>query len=154
SLRITPTQNFDFEAPVDADHDNVYRFQVGIPFQGSTGTAAVAITVTDVLDGITATGTAIEGEAINQFFGVPLSAIPDVTGDGKPELGVSLQYGPGSASAYVVGSEFFSAMPGTRLSVANLGNTGAKFSQTPSPTSRRANFLSAQPAATGVDLLY
>ncbi len=84
------------------------------------------------------------------MFGAPLSLIPDITGDGKAELGVSVWSGVGNASAYVVGSEFFNTAAPGRTNISTIANDGAIFDQTPGGV--RANLVSAMSSGSGIDL--
>jgi hypothetical protein len=105
----------------------------------------------------------IDGEAINQLFGFNIQHVPDITGDGKPEIATSIVSGLGPASAYLITSEFYGSVQKGVLSVANLGNSGTRFAQTPRsgsfpisfPYETRANLLTAlpRPNESGVDLL-
>lgn len=149
TFRLAAIGTLSMNTPQDADRDNVYRFKIQGSYRGQTHSADYAVTIKKA----TARATVIEGDAIQQGFGNPLAAIPDVTGDGQAEIGVGVLSGTGGAGGYVIGSEFFNAMPGGRLSISGLANTGAKFSQPAAPPPF-ANFVSARQAAPGVDLLY
>jgi hypothetical protein len=165
TIRIQLVGASDFENPSDENGDNVYSFKLTGIYRGETLTTNIAVTITDVLDAASASATVINGEAMNQLFGAPMTSIPDVTGDGKPEIGVSIQSGLGPASAYIISSEFYGSIARGQLNVSTLGNAGARFAQTPVTTnppnlnrafaqqSLRPNLLTALPAASGVEIL-
>lgn len=147
-LRIETIGSLSSASPQDENHDNVYQFKIQGNYRGEFLVADVIATITPV----TAKATIIEGEAVTQVFGYPLVPVPDVTGDGRVEIGMAVQSGLGGASGYLIGSEFFSAMPGGTLSISNLGNAGAKFSQ-PTGSAALNNLVSSRPATSGVDIM-
>lgn len=165
TLRVLLNGPVDFEEPTDADKDNVYRFRLSGVFRGETLTTDYTITITDAPDPLIARSRIILGEAVNQMFGGSTVAIPDITGDGKPEIGTSIMSGLGPASAYIIGSEFFGSVDSGSLNVSALGNSGTKFLQAPYTTTPvslnrtvtqqnlRANMLTAMPSSSGVELL-
>lgn len=156
---------YDYDNPTDANRDNVYSFTLQADFSdgntlSKTLSTSVNAVITDVLDGYDADSVVIQGEAINQMFGAPIARIPDITGDGKEEIGVAVVSNRGPASAYVVSSEFYGSIPKGLLSVSTLGTQGTRFKQTPTAPAGeivfrngRANLLTAEKGGAGVDLL-
>ncbi|HEV7690539.1 MAG TPA: hypothetical protein VGO52_06950 [Hyphomonadaceae bacterium] len=160
-IQLETARIFDHDFPADENRDNVYTFGYSVDIRGETLSTTVSVTVTDVADNPRIDSVKIDGEALNQLFGLPISTIPDVTGDGRPEIGVSIMSGRGPASAYVIGSEFYGSIPKGVLNIANLASQGARFLQTPDAalllqdrSARKANLLSSAPRPSGgVDLL-
>lgn len=165
TLRLDRFGAIDFEEPTDANKDNIYEFRLSGLYRGETLTVDYKVTITDSPDPLTSVSRIIHGEAVNQMFGGSTISIPDITGDGKPEVGTSIMSGLGPASAYIIGSEFYGSVSSGPLNVSTLGNNGTKFLQTPYTTTPvslnrsitqqnlRANMLTARASSTGVELL-
>jgi len=78
-------QNFEF--PQDEDRNNVYEFSFSATYNGRNISSDISISVTDVLDQAEVAGRFLVGEVGESGFGTTFTSIPDITGDGRPEIG-------------------------------------------------------------------
>jgi len=164
---ITPVlgsgASFNFEDPQDDNADNIYEFDVKTMFQGRAITAKGRFEVTDVLDAAEVeAATIVFGEGSrqtntagnDQMFGAPAEIISDITGDSKPEIGVSIQTGSGPAAAYIVTSESYSPDDATIIDYARSDTpVDVRFNVTGTSTFPEFNYLSSANSAVGVDVL-
>ena len=100
-------------------------------------------------------GGVIIGETNAQYFGAPLRLIPDISGDGNPELSAAIQSGEGPASAYVLSSEFLNASKTGKTKITPATNVGTRFLEAVIDEGSKYNYISGQTRETdgGTDLL-
>ena len=153
TLRIVPLFSANFERPRDADRNNVYLFTINGAFRGTTIATSVTVTISDIADIAEAPASYIVGETDEQRFALPLVAIPDVTGDGRPELGVSIRSGIGGATGYVLASGSIGGRTTPITNVTTLQSAGSRFSDKTPTGQPEANYVSASTSSGGVDLL-
>ncbi|RYD82331.1 MAG: hypothetical protein EOP84_09535 [Verrucomicrobiaceae bacterium] len=92
-IEIRTGQIFNYEDPQDENRDNVYTFQFSLLYRGQTLSTTLNVSITDIADNVEVNSVVLEGEAVNQLFGLEVFAIPDVSGDGKPEIGTHVVSG-------------------------------------------------------------
>ena len=139
----------NFENPADDDLNNVYEFTVSGTYQGQNISADITITVTDVLDMAEAVGKPFLASMNQRRFGETFVAIPDITGDGRAEIGVSnASQDPISLdAAYIIPSERFTA-DSTPADLSSAAVFLARFLQA-TGTTIQVTFISAEENADG-----
>lgn len=154
---------FNFENPQDDNEDNVYEIDVSATFDGREVTTKIEFEITDVLDAaekpaaaiIYGEGTRQSNRAGNdQMFGAPVEVISDITGDGKPEVAVSIQTGSGPAAAYIVTSESYDAAAPVIIDYAGDDMVDVRFNVTGTSTFPEFNYVSSANSSLGVDVLF
>jgi len=153
---------FNFEDPQDENRDNIYEINLSATFNDREITSKVEFEVTDVLDAAEKTAASIvygEGSrqgntaGNDQMFGAPVEIISDISGDGKPEVAVSIQTGNGSAAAYIVKSESYDAAAPDIIDYNRDDVPDVKFNVTGTSTFPEFNYLSSAESNVGADVL-
>lgn len=145
---------FNFEAPADANGDNLYEFDLTGTFQGVDLASEFKVQILDVDDDAETSAFTIQGETALQTFGVPFTKIPDVSGDGNAELAVTNVTGKGNASAYIIESEFIAGATSNQSVGADTAS-GVRFTTANNAGDFTPNALSAlaQADGSGTDVL-
>ena len=139
----------DFEKPTDANGDNIYEFTISMTYKGVALSTDIAATVLDVPE-----ANVMRGEYWKQSFGNPMLGLPDLTGDGTGEIGVSIVSGEGgTAAGYILTGETLETQTG---SVRSISDYGTRITETIPGDPRTANLLTGMdsPEGSGVDLLF
>ena len=152
TVRLSSSEPIDFENPTDSNGDNVYEFTLTFTYKGESISTDIRATILDVPE-----AAVLGGEYWKQSFGNPLEIIPDLTGDGLSELGLSIVSGEGGdAAGFILRSEFLETASGQMSDTDNMiANFGTRFTETNPGDPTTANYVSglADPSGTGVDLL-
>ena len=142
------TQAFDFEAPNDANGDNIYSFNYVFDYGDTTYTIPVEITVENVREDI-----AIEGSVVRlEFDPTDAKVMPDVTGDSLSDL-ILLENEEQffTSGVYILSSETLASSLGL-YNVVSDSDLYANFN----PANDGTENLTSRPSADGAgfDLLY
>jgi len=97
---LTTLSLLNFESPADVNGDNIYEFTLEVRYNGEVIPVAVTVTVTDIVDGAETTASVIASLAGDRRFGDVLRLLPDVSGDGDPDLAASVSSGGGEALGF------------------------------------------------------
>src|SRR4029077_3007831 len=90
----------NYEAPADADHDNVYEVVVQVSDgAGGTATQAIAVTVTDVNDAPVITSSAGRGGRVDVLEGRTLVTVVTATDEDVPAQALRYSIAGGSDAA-------------------------------------------------------
>lgn len=149
TVRIIPNFTFNYERPQDANRDNIYNFTATGMYRGTTITVGFTITITDVNDQAETAVTYIAGETNMPRFGHPLIAVPDISGDGRFELGMSLQDGISGATGFIIPSQFIDSRTTSVTQISTLQNAGTRFTDKTVVNAIEQNYLSASISSGG-----
>ncbi|MCU0882677.1 MAG: VCBS repeat-containing protein [Hyphomonadaceae bacterium] len=160
TLTLVVTGSLDFESPADSDRNNTYIFDLEGTWLGQPLISTITVTVTDVPDAALLSPKFIAGAANAQNLGSAIQSLPDLNGDGRSDLGVSVQSDQGNAASYIffstglndrrTGRFALSAFDGHTV-IENPGVTLTR--STPAIQGASTNHLSAEAAGTGYDLV-
>ncbi len=156
-VSINTSTQFDFEDPFDQNGDNTYQFTLTGQYLNQALRSDVTVNITDVLDAALIRPMIILGPAGEGLYGSSLGTIPDITGDGKAEISVSLQAEHSTFASLFLRSESFSSRQAGNIEHHSLSPrpVGLIRSNQAAGIRRRLNFLSAQPGpnGSGTDML-
>lgn len=123
-VAVRPLVNFDYEAPVDQDRDNVYEFSATFRYNDEIITRPFRITVQDALDFPHRYYQLTDADA------ALLYAVPDLTGDGKSEVAISNRSNRTSVSDYLIMSEDLLDPATGQAPIGALAGRRSAFTQT------------------------
>tara|TARA_Y100000052_G_scaffold27562_1_gene36361 strand:+ start:3637 stop:5703 length:2067 start_codon:yes stop_codon:yes gene_type:complete len=87
SLVLTSNTSFDFEAPRDANADNVYEVTLTASDGQTTVSRTFMITITNVIEGFAdLRAVAFLGNQVNMDTGQVVAVLPDIDGDNRDEI--------------------------------------------------------------------
>ncbi len=145
---LTTSTVFNYEDPQDANADNLYEFQLTGRFQNADLRSDFKVSIIDLDDDAETSAFSILGETALQTFGVPFMEIPDVDGDGNPELAVTNVTGKGETSGYIIDSEFINSVTGD-IAVGAGTASGSRFTTSNNTGNFIPNALTGLPQADG-----
>ena len=147
TIDFNNTSPFDFEMPTDANGDNVYSFDYVFDYGETIYNVPVEVTIINVNEDISISGSVVRLE----FQPTGLSKVPDVSGDGLPDIVLLENENFFDSGVYILSSETIAASDG----LYNVVNNDALFSDF---MSSRSGFerLSIREAADaqGLDIVY
>ena len=153
---VVTIATYNFEDPIDENKDNVFEFEIQGNYKGEVLSAEITVNLTDVLDSAETDGKALVSDTLFQKLGAHLEALPDLTGDGLPELGVPL-WGEqnGDTQSFLFTGDFLQGLDSGSVEANAVSNFGTRFLQNSTDGAKEYNYLSAlpAPAGTSVDLL-
>tara|TARA_B100000678_G_scaffold75577_1_gene62188 strand:- start:26207 stop:28042 length:1836 start_codon:yes stop_codon:yes gene_type:complete len=145
---------FNFENPEDENKDNIYEFQVTGTYKGETLRANVRLTVEDVIDA--AETTAGQMYTSKKLFYTMASSIslPDITGDGLPEISVPLNSWSSDDDALLITSEAYSRARSGNLDLDTASTGVIRLFKKPGSAAVGAGYITAAENDSGFDILF
>jgi hypothetical protein len=161
TMTLVVTGSLDFESPSDIDRNNIYVFDIEGSWLGQALISTISVTVTDVPDASLLQAKFIAGTVDGQNFGSAIQPVADIDGDGRRELGVSIQSFRGDDAAYILSSTVLGDNATGRFALATfsghtlISNPGTVIPRI-SPVSPidPLNHVSTAPAGSGFDLAF
>ncbi|MEM1086402.1 MAG: hypothetical protein AAGH90_01635 [Pseudomonadota bacterium] len=148
TLDLSHTAPFDFEMPTDANGDNVYSFDYAFSYGQTTYRVPIEVTIINDLEGTTISGSIVR---FDDFEPSSATKIPDVSGDGLPDVALVQDRNLTSSKVFILESETIAASEG----IFNVIENNELFSEITS-TARGTERLTIKDAADGqgLDILY
>ncbi len=137
----------NFENPQDGDGNNVYEFGVSATYEGRNIATDFTITVADdPTDAAEAIGSGIFVPNGLSSYGSNFASVPDLSGDGLPEIAIASSFDTTGPAGHIVFSELttqsgVTTIDSANASVATFSASGSEFEQ--------SNFISAAENADG-----
>tara|TARA_Y100000052_G_scaffold13882_1_gene13455 strand:+ start:116278 stop:118134 length:1857 start_codon:yes stop_codon:yes gene_type:complete len=145
---------FNYEAPEDANGDNVYQFTVSGVYKGETLSANVSLTVNDVVDAAeTDAGQMFTAETLFYTFASSL-LLPDLTGDGLPEISIPLHPWSSDDEAILVTSEAYLSAQSGNLDLDTATSGVIRLFKKPGGATNGPGYITAAESANGFELMF